>query len=78
MWHGRLAREHVQDARATLLFNRLEQTANLLAQFRVIGVTVAGYGVIDSGLEDFFFTAFEAQGTTSVTRMIAAINCFSL
>jgi hypothetical protein len=77
MWHGRLAREHAQEAGTTLLLNRLEQTANLLTQFRIVCVTVTGNGVIDSRIEDFVFGAFDAESTAALARMVAAINCFS-
>jgi hypothetical protein len=77
MWHGRLAREHAQDARADLLFDRLEQSTNLFTQFRVVCVTVTGNGVIDSRIEDFFFGAFDAERTAALAGIVPAINGFS-
>lgn len=61
----------------SFLFNRLQQNSDLLAQFRVVCVTVTGDGVIDGSLKHFILGAFEPQSATAIARMIAAINRFS-
>jgi len=61
-----------------VLFGRFQQSANLLTQFGIVGVTVFDNSVTDGGVKYFFFRAFDTQSTAALARMVAAIDCFSI
>ena len=60
------------------LLDRFEQSAKLLAEFRVVGVAVTDNSVVYRRVEHLFFGALDSQRAAVLTRIIAAVNRFSI